>query len=605
MTSSGDLFVHWYRDIATVRSLYRERKYRSCTALCEKLLPTTSHPVYRTFLCFYQAVCYESLGNAVHGYTCDKIHLLQQAETVLAAALAASSEVDGEVYNENSNPTGQAREESNAMTPTYVKFRVLDEYGFDSPSSYAESSPKVQIGLADGVTDYNTPGRILEYDRISRFNNRFSELPFESPIRKDYQRQADEFHSSSTKDTSDVKIGHRIRLSQSLSLGHQLADHLIPSPLFSRYHLKSASLPLADNLLSPTPQALTLFKPLPSTPYCRPLPVLPLQPHATFTKTGSKIVLRPRRTTALAALIAKYETSEIFSSIPLNSDTRELQVLDKYEDLKGEEERNRGRTKTRRIGFVPDEMHATPLTQRYSRISHIFSCKPTPSPHRESRTAMIVQRNREFEIYSDIPAAARGDFDHQHEERVRSLQDEIDDSMSTERSIRLELSDDTSGKENWMAGQDFEVESVFTPILGSVFDAVPIPTASLPAYDLNGQNRDPIRGTSRQSRQVAPGYSTSVSPGTIYTAPVSRRTSPKPLSTLLKQHLHLLTAQISSLTTSTSTIENKTKIETKPARIARLKAQGWTGVSAKEKGFKGKEYFDRFVSEVLAELEEL
>lgn len=596
MTSSGDLFVHWYRDIATVRSLYRERKYRSCTALCEKLLPTTSHPVYRTFLCFYQAVCYESLGNAVHGYTCDKIHLLQQAETVLAAALAASSEVDGEVYNENSNPTGQAREESNAMTPTYVKFRVLDEYGFDSPSSYAESSPKVQIGLADSVTDYNTPGRILEYDRISRFNNRFSELPFETPVRKDYQRQADDFHSSSTKDTSDVKIGHKIRLSQSLSLGHQLADHLIPSPLFSRYHLKSAPLPLADNLLSPTPQALTLSK---------PLPPIPLQPHATFIKKGSKIVLRPRRTTALATLIAKYETSEISSSIPPSSDTRKLQVWNKYEDPKREEEGNRGRTKTRRIDFIPDEIHATPLTERYSRISHVFSCKPTPSPHREGRTAKILQRNREFEIYSDISVAARGDLENQHEEKVHSLRDEIDDSMSTERSSRLELSNDTSEKENWMAGQDFEVESVLTPMPGSVFDAVPTFTALIPAHDLTGQNRDSIRGTSRQSRQVAPGYSTSVSPGTMYTAPVSRRTSPKPLSTLLKQHLHLLTAQISSLTTSTSTIENKTKIETKTARIARLKARGWTGVNARSKGFKGKEYFDRFVGEVLAELEEL
>lgn len=35
----SDAFVIWKDDIASVRDLYRERKYRRCAVLCSELLP--------------------------------------------------------------------------------------------------------------------------------------------------------------------------------------------------------------------------------------------------------------------------------------------------------------------------------------------------------------------------------------------------------------------------------------------------------------------------------------------------------------------------------------------------------------------------------------
>lgn len=614
MAHSGEMFVDWYRDVAAVRTLYSERKYRLCAALCDKLLPTTSHSVYRLFLYFYQAVCYESLGDAVQANSRSKIVLWDHARTALVAAGEMCDDAKAVIRSEG------------GMTPGYVKLELLDEYGFDSPSSYAASTPEGIFGLAVNIADRNACGRIVGCDRMLRLQKNSPGSLLKTPVRQDYQRHTQDLFLASTKGPSKIRSVYKVRLSQSLSLDHQLADHLVPSPLFSR-HGSTISQAVSSVLpSSPTPsQSLAVYKPLPPIPQDRPLPTLPLQAQPHFITTGDKIVLRPRRTTALATLIAKYEAREKVYTTPRNLDVYRISSGDGEEEDEEENSRGRQRTRLEEQDLLLDEMAATPLTQRYNRISDIFVPKPSC---KKSTTA--------FEVYTD-----RSDR-LEDQERLSALHCKDDDTASAEQTGHSDLLDGVSDKENWTITEYTDLVAVSTSRSVSVppvrLSLTSTDTATPTVHHLPLQTPTHPRRISRTYNHLPiPPASPATSPPKYHPTAAPPRLSAHltALTAHLSQSLHTLTAQISALESATpptstsfkrrcrshaqaevqaqvqlfcnsnsnSNNNGRKKDKQKAARIFELRSRGWKGIDAKSKGFKGREYFDWFVGEVERELE--
>ncbi|KAE8414885.1 hypothetical protein BDV36DRAFT_298618 [Aspergillus pseudocaelatus] len=127
----------WKTALHDVKLLYIQRQYKQCAGRATELLEKAReplHPVYKTYLYFYSAVCYEEMGRAAHKYSSTKVPLLQGAldrfdicSTVLPSPIPVSS---------------RSSEESN--------FPSLGE--FSSPSESSES-PSTVPSLVTSITD--------------------------------------------------------------------------------------------------------------------------------------------------------------------------------------------------------------------------------------------------------------------------------------------------------------------------------------------------------------------------------------------------------------------------------------------------------------------
>ncbi|OGM44851.1 hypothetical protein ABOM_006117 [Aspergillus bombycis] len=142
----------WKAALQGVKLLYVQRQYKQCTVRATELLEKSRepvclsvpyraktnleqlHPVYKTYLYFYSAVCYEEMGRAAHRYSSTKVPLLQGAldrfdicSTVLPSPLPVSS---------------RPSEESN--------FPSLEETS--SPSEFSDS-PSTICSLVSSITD--------------------------------------------------------------------------------------------------------------------------------------------------------------------------------------------------------------------------------------------------------------------------------------------------------------------------------------------------------------------------------------------------------------------------------------------------------------------
>ncbi|KAJ5700892.1 hypothetical protein N7493_011938 [Penicillium malachiteum] len=72
----------WKHTVMEVKRLYLQRRYKQCAARCVELLnkaKPTVHPICKSFLSFYAAICYEFLGQAAHPYSVHKVTLLNSA----------------------------------------------------------------------------------------------------------------------------------------------------------------------------------------------------------------------------------------------------------------------------------------------------------------------------------------------------------------------------------------------------------------------------------------------------------------------------------------------------------------------------------------------
>jgi len=304
------------------------------------------HPVHKTFLLFYQAICYESLGHIAHNYSSNKIPLFEQARDAFTSA--------SETLSLPFLTTLGGQYDALGSSPVCATSDVLALYKADSPSVYSTPSPikhSTHRRHSTSVTSPSMTGSIRGVrvaHAVPDFNDYSPRLPIGTILSVQQLMQ-----SSTNKDDANgvltseqrAESHHKARLSRSLSSQHALAENLIPSPLFSRGPTctKESQSETSTDTDGSLP-LVTLSKPLPPTPVNRALPALPFNHQPHFVLKGKRFVVVPRRKTALATLISRFERRSPFDSpTPRGSTGKEL-VL--YEQ--------------------------TPTTERFQRISSTF-----------------------------------------------------------------------------------------------------------------------------------------------------------------------------------------------------------------------------------------
>lgn len=310
------------------------------------------HPIHKAFLYFYQAICYESLGQIAHNYSSNKIPLLEQARD----ALLLASEILPTAALDTINYTHTTCEHS----PFCATSDVAALYGTPAPSSsYTTRSrhPNEDCSYEEDCAITPTPDDHVSQTYSIPDSDEFS-------LRETVQTAGDSQDTPNTnlsvpaQNTPSIQ-NHKKRLSRSLSSKHALAEELVPSPLFSRgpsSRKESRSSTLED--YSPArPRQLTqvaLCKPLPPLPPSRPLPLLPFNHNPFFVRKGKRFVVVPRRKTALSTLISKFEGKGPFDDI-----------TSPHIEVDG------GKEVEKEKGYIG----RTPVTERFNKISAVFAKK--------------------------------------------------------------------------------------------------------------------------------------------------------------------------------------------------------------------------------------
>lgn len=244
------------------------------------------HPVLVAFFWFYCAISYESIGLISHDYSNNKLRFLERANESFNTALRKL-------------PLPYVSTEAGAY-----------EQAEHSPLPSVLATPLVHYASSRG---HAAPATRIVVAGIGQSASAYSIYSTESPVSEPYPAPDADMSSSSkvhnpitpraqgeirsTKSSGTTipltPATHKSRLSQSLSLEHQLADELVPSPLFSR-----------------KPKQARITDPDESVAAVRPLPPLPFNHQSDFELRGCRIAQVPAmRKTAVQTIIARYEGS--------------------------------------------------------------------------------------------------------------------------------------------------------------------------------------------------------------------------------------------------------------------------------------------------------
>ncbi|KAL4800765.1 hypothetical protein BDV19DRAFT_2782 [Aspergillus venezuelensis] len=82
----------WRTTLHKIKQLYIQRQYKSCVSQCSSILASVKepiHPVYKVYIYFYSALCYEAMGRYAHEYSSKKVPLLREAKDCFGLALGA------------------------------------------------------------------------------------------------------------------------------------------------------------------------------------------------------------------------------------------------------------------------------------------------------------------------------------------------------------------------------------------------------------------------------------------------------------------------------------------------------------------------------------
>lgn len=330
-------------ELVKVQNLYYGRRYKQCIDLCKQLQrPEVSqtgretrrrltscqiHAVHRTFLWFYHAVSYESMGLLAHDFSGHKIEFLDAAKESLQLALGSLPlpfvSTEGGVY------------EQAEQSPTILSFAfpcAIQPYDKLNAGSHATEETSVSRSTSSGSFYSTESASRGEREHASPIEQEKAQTP--SP----HTHTNPQEHSQCNPERTPVaSVTHKSRLNQSLSLTHVLEDDLVPSPLFSRVS-KRMQINGAD-------ENITL----------KPLPPLPFNHKSSFTMQGSRIVQDPTlRKTAVQTLIARFEG---FLPLPPSPQTPSPLTRRLWED--------------HRKAFSP-----SPVTPRFRMIRDAFSPDP-------------------------------------------------------------------------------------------------------------------------------------------------------------------------------------------------------------------------------------
>ncbi|RDW78983.1 uncharacterized protein DSM5745_05835 [Aspergillus mulundensis] len=102
--------TQWRHALREIKLLYVQKQYKRCLARSSSILAGAREPInsiYKLYLHFYSAICYEAMGLYAHDYSSKKVPLLREALGCFAACLSAFP-VEVEVESELEVELGQA-----------------------------------------------------------------------------------------------------------------------------------------------------------------------------------------------------------------------------------------------------------------------------------------------------------------------------------------------------------------------------------------------------------------------------------------------------------------------------------------------------------------
>lgn len=341
----------------------------------------------------------------------------------------------------------------------------------------------------------------------------------------------------------------KARLSRSLSSQHALAEKLVPSPLFSRTASTKNEFQIYEDPEVTLLPLVSLSKPLPPIPNTlRPLPLLPFNTNVEFLLKGKRLVVVPKRKTALATLISKFEPENPFNSpgtIVSFTHTAKTPVTERFENIaaafvdKDDEKEN--------MELLPDDdgnyqkLYSAPQ----SRPIDPFTPCPAPRPQKCISTSDIT------------------DQDTPNSQTSSDLAKPLPDLVVTVRSSLLKHITTVNKK----------IEQV-RDLQKSHQDEKRRQFATMHSRDWSLVPESPSKNKNRQSR---------ISPAK---------------DTRLRSFWNLQIADVQSRSTSAHDEKKKALKE----RIERLKKNGWQDVRKEAKGFKGAAYYEALRSSVEQEM---
>ncbi|ETI26319.1 hypothetical protein G647_03096 [Cladophialophora carrionii CBS 160.54] len=280
--------TYYWKEFVKVQTLFYERRYKQCIALCEQLQRSEIHGLHRAFLWFYHAVCYEAIGLLAHDFSRNKLQFLDSAResfdlAVKSLPMPFASTEAGTYAQIDDSPltadshfslpfTDKVAQTTHATFPQAPRIREGSPFRSPSSSIYSTASPLKAEPISD--CDDQSPMKKREHPPIFPTVAEPNEPEDKQPV------------------VPATPATHRTRLSRVLSSPQALQQELVPSPLFSR-HAKQARLPQPAN----------------GNDIPRPLPPLPFKHNPLSFKTdGTRMTQGPLlRQTVVQTLIARFE----------------------------------------------------------------------------------------------------------------------------------------------------------------------------------------------------------------------------------------------------------------------------------------------------------
>lgn len=521
--------------------------------------------MHKTFLLFYQAVCYENLGCIAHEYSSNKIPLFEQARD---AFILASEALPLPFLSESVDLCNENRE-----SPVCPTFDILTFYN-NSPTTTNRTMPNTSIMKRKRTFSANTSGLEWFTDHIT--------CDSKTPSSKEYPPHplcnTSSVYTTIEEDRISARDGsHMARLSRSLSSQHTLADYLVPSPLFSRG--LSTGENSQDQVGGKPLILMTLSKPLPPTPINRPLPALPFNHKPEFVLKGKRLLLIPRRKTALATLISKFEGVSPFDSSL--ADKENLQAI------------------------TP---RSTISTQRFRRISAIFSEKTIATEQvngnlSKCEVKSLTESEHRKSLQSNNFESPDTDLLEVHENEVQIPATPCPISRITNHQS-FEVSALCSSSHRSPATPPSSPDShlmLYNDALSSFRTSIQNHIMSITAKINSARATQLAHEEEKRRRFAGMGYqqaSLAASPTKAANHRTSRISPSK--DARLRSFWSLQNAE--QREKADKNRPNDRMAQQKKERIARLKAGGWKDVSKEAKGWKGSVHYEKLRSMAQKEL---
>ncbi|KAL3479366.1 hypothetical protein BJX99DRAFT_255623 [Aspergillus californicus] len=255
--------TQWKAALRELKLLYNQRQYKRCVARSSSILSCVSsgvgesiHPVYRTYLNFYSAICYELMSRYVHDYSRNKIPLLHSALDCFGVCLGGLPDILVEGRDSSNAACGYEIEydDSEGQNELGIGFGIehelfsVPEYSgtVDSLSRSSSPSPSTVFSLSASNsstgTRSTTPAESI-LSSIKDIIDKTLDCPDDDPFLSDHE--SDDLHGSGDVTNLDIELDIDDMINNSILSGSSCnktdndekdavdgkQKNLIPSPL--------------------------------------------------------------------------------------------------------------------------------------------------------------------------------------------------------------------------------------------------------------------------------------------------------------------------------------------------------------------------------------